>query len=184
MNKSRSGFTIVELLIVIVVIGILAAITIVAFNGVQKRARDNTRSSDIASLQKALELYRVDHGKYPSYTPMGTNAPSGFTGRFGSSYSYSIATDDSWIKNLETSGVISQAPVDPINDTSHYYLYWSSGVNGYGACKEPFYVLGVFGYENGQVPANSHPLSCTEGTTVGEWGETSSLAIFSNIQRP
>lgn len=43
-NKQNSGFTIVELLIVIVVIGILAAITIVAYNGVQQRARDMTRT--------------------------------------------------------------------------------------------------------------------------------------------
>ena len=39
MKKTKSGFTIVELLIVIVVIGILAAITIVAYNGIQSRAR-------------------------------------------------------------------------------------------------------------------------------------------------
>lgn len=62
----QRGFTIVELLIVIVVIGILAAITIVAYNGVQQRARDVTRTSDISGIQKALELYRVDNGIYPS----------------------------------------------------------------------------------------------------------------------
>ena len=43
VRKKQTGFTIVELLIVIVVIGILAAITIVAFNGVQQRARDAQR---------------------------------------------------------------------------------------------------------------------------------------------
>lgn len=40
MFKNKNGFTIVELLIVIVVIGILAAITIVAYNGIQNRAQD------------------------------------------------------------------------------------------------------------------------------------------------
>jgi type II secretion system protein G len=64
--KKRSGFTIVELLIVIVIIGILAAITIVAYNGIQQRARDSARTSDIAGVQKALELYRADNGVYPS----------------------------------------------------------------------------------------------------------------------
>ena len=64
--KKQSGFTIVELLIVIVIIGILAAITIVAYNGIQQRARDSARTSDIAGVQKALELYRADNGIYPS----------------------------------------------------------------------------------------------------------------------
>ena len=62
--KSRSGFTIVELLIVIVVIAILAAISIVAYNGIQQRARDNTRKSNLASISKALKLYNVDKDNY------------------------------------------------------------------------------------------------------------------------
>jgi len=61
MKKTTSGFTIVELLIVIVVIGILAAITIVAYNGVQARSRDATRKSDLAAAAKALEVRAVDY---------------------------------------------------------------------------------------------------------------------------
>ncbi len=59
------GFTIVELLIVIVVIGILAAITIVAYNGIQGRARDAQRVSAMTNLKTAIELYGVDNGFYP-----------------------------------------------------------------------------------------------------------------------
>ncbi|AKM80623.1 TPA: prepilin-type N-terminal cleavage/methylation domain-containing protein [Candidatus Saccharibacteria bacterium] len=62
---TKSGFTIVELLIVIVVIGILAAITIVAFNGVQNRANDTTVSTDLSNARKKLELTKVDLGHYP-----------------------------------------------------------------------------------------------------------------------
>src|SRR5665648_119254 len=60
----NSGFTIVELLIVIVVIGILATITVVAYNGIQSRARDTVRKNDLAQLSKALKLYAVDNGDY------------------------------------------------------------------------------------------------------------------------
>lgn len=59
------GFTIVELLIVVVIIGILAAITIVSFNGVQVRARDAARIQKIKDISKAIELYKVDNGSYP-----------------------------------------------------------------------------------------------------------------------
>jgi len=60
----QPGFTVVELLIVIVVIGILAAITIVAYNGIQAQARDNVRKQDLAQLAKATKLYAVDKGDY------------------------------------------------------------------------------------------------------------------------
>ncbi|UXM91019.1 type II secretion system protein GspG [Paenarthrobacter sp. JL.01a] len=61
----RQGFTIVELLIVIVVIAILASITVVAYNGIQERARTTTVNSDLAAIQKAMLMYRADHGTLP-----------------------------------------------------------------------------------------------------------------------
>lgn len=62
----RDGFTIVELLIVIVVIGILAAITIVAFNGVQQRANNASRISAVSQLLKLTKSYQATYGDIPS----------------------------------------------------------------------------------------------------------------------
>jgi prepilin-type N-terminal cleavage/methylation domain-containing protein len=59
------GFTIVELLIVIVVIAILAAISIVAYNGIQGRARDVSRITKVNQMRDAIELYMLDNGTYP-----------------------------------------------------------------------------------------------------------------------
>lgn len=59
---SRSGFTIVELLIVIVVIGILAAVTIVAYNGLQTKAQVAKRDSDTVNYHKAILLARLNTG--------------------------------------------------------------------------------------------------------------------------
>ena len=65
MKKTTSGFTIVELLIVIVVIAILAAISVVAYTGVQARAKDSARIAKVNDIAKALELYKIDEGQYP-----------------------------------------------------------------------------------------------------------------------
>ena len=58
----QRGFTIVELLIVIVVIGILAAITIVAYNNIQYRARDAQRRVNVSDIAKAIQAYNTLHG--------------------------------------------------------------------------------------------------------------------------
>ncbi|HEX7483890.1 MAG TPA: prepilin-type N-terminal cleavage/methylation domain-containing protein [Candidatus Saccharimonadales bacterium] len=65
MRKTTSGFTIVELLIVIVVIAILAAITIVAYNGIQNRANDTAVKNDLATLRKKIEMFRTTNETYP-----------------------------------------------------------------------------------------------------------------------
>ncbi len=66
MRQKQTGFTIVELLIVIVVIGILAAISIVAFNGVQGRANDSAIRNDLVNMAKKFEIYKADYGVYPA----------------------------------------------------------------------------------------------------------------------
>jgi len=65
--NQRAGFTIVELLIVIVVIGILAAITIVAYNGIQNRAGINALQASLTQNAKTLKLYAVQNDDtYPA----------------------------------------------------------------------------------------------------------------------
>ena len=69
-KKRNQGFTIVELLIVIVVIGILALLVITSYAGIQAKARNAKRQSDIASLQTQLEAFFSQNGYYPSLTDM------------------------------------------------------------------------------------------------------------------
>ena len=72
LNKHQSskklyrGFTIVELLVVIVVIGILAAITVVSYSGITKKANETAIISNLDNNSKKLELYKALNGSYPT----------------------------------------------------------------------------------------------------------------------
>lgn len=77
--KKRDGFTIVELLIVTVVIGILAAITIVAYNGIQDRARASALTSGFKSIDKAFRLFATDQS-LTTWWPDSSQSLTGVTG--------------------------------------------------------------------------------------------------------
>jgi len=63
--KKQNGFTIVELLVVIVVIAILAAVTIVSYNGISKRAIEASMQSDLQSAAQLVETENTQNGSYP-----------------------------------------------------------------------------------------------------------------------
>lgn len=65
-NYTKHGFTIVELLVVIVVIGILAAITITSYSGISGRAIAASLQTDLNNSSKQLKLYSIIHGSYPT----------------------------------------------------------------------------------------------------------------------
>jgi len=66
-NFKNRGFTIVELLIVIVVIAILAAITIVAYNGIQQRAHTTTAKNAATNVRKKVESYNAINNTFPTF---------------------------------------------------------------------------------------------------------------------
>ena len=70
MFKNERGFTITELLVAMVIISILATLVIVNFNGIQGRARDSERKSDIETISSFLENEFQKNGRYPSVATM------------------------------------------------------------------------------------------------------------------
>lgn len=120
-TKTRDGFTIVELLIVIVVIGILAAITIVAYNGIQNKAKYSLMQSDLKSITKALALYRADTDRYPS-----TIGQSGCTSNW---CGWEQATGDNFITGLSPKYVAKIPQLPDANVREDSYLYQSDGVD-------------------------------------------------------
>lgn len=110
-TKIDRGFTIVELLIVIVVIGILAAITIVAFNGIQERSRQAKIKSDMSLLNRAISGARINASVSLRYV-------TGSNGTGGSCWSkpndtdlatLNKATDACWIRYTTSLDAISTA---------------------------------------------------------------------------
>jgi prepilin-type N-terminal cleavage/methylation domain-containing protein len=95
------GFTIVELLIVIVVIAILAAISVVAYTGIQNRARTSEVTQSISDAKKKLELYMVDNGSYPM---TGNLASAGIS---DGNVTYQYTSDGASYCITATSGSIS-----------------------------------------------------------------------------
>ena len=75
--RDKKGFTIVELLIVIVVIGILATLVIVTFTGIQQKGRNSQRQTDINAIQSQAEAFFAQHGFYPTLADLQiTTAPT------------------------------------------------------------------------------------------------------------
>ena len=70
IQSKQSGFTIVELLIVIVVIGILAGLVITTFTGIQQKARNTERQTDIKAIHGQVEAYYAQNGRYPTRANM------------------------------------------------------------------------------------------------------------------
>lgn len=119
--KGIKGFTIVELLIVVVVISILAAITIVAFNGVQQRARDAQRVSDLRNIKGAMLRWSIDNGQPVGAMNAGSNGT--VTGWFDGVYS----PYQSVLQALSGPGYLPAVFHDPTNTkSSPYYAYMVS----------------------------------------------------------
>jgi general secretion pathway protein G len=63
--KSQKGFTLIELIVVISIIGILSSLLVANFMNVRQKTRDGVRKKDLEQIRLALETYRIDAGEYP-----------------------------------------------------------------------------------------------------------------------
>ena len=133
----KHGFTIVELLIVIVIIAILATISIIGYNGIQKRTRDTTRDAAVTTITKALEMYHIDNGGYPNCT--------GGTYRSGEARGSCNLPRSSFTAMLSPK-YISNFPEDPTGgDRSFRYIFGSrkTADTTYSGDSSDNYILGV-----------------------------------------
>jgi len=128
MNKTMSGFTLIEILIVVVILGILGAVVVPNILSRPDTARVQAAQTDLRALSQTLEIYRLDNFQYPS-SEQGLESlvdrPSGFPEP----------------KNWNPEGYLKKLPTDPWGSP---YLYEKSG-SSYSIIS-----LGADGQEGGE----------------------------------
>jgi len=106
----RAGFTLIELMIVVVILGILATIIMPRILGRPEQARRMKAKIDIRNIESALALFKTDTGRFPS-----------------TSEGLEVLVTDPGIKGYSSDGYLDKMPLDP---WSGKYIYISPGVNG------------------------------------------------------
>lgn len=119
--KKQTGFTIVELLIVVVVIAILAAITIVAYNGIQNRANDSAVQSDLKQMATQVELYKADKGELPRSTDFQALPPSVTKSAYGVLWSNGAGSDYNMVYCSPSAGEDKYALVAASKSGQQFY---------------------------------------------------------------
>jgi len=132
--SAERAFTLVEIIIVIVVIGILSSIAVAVYLKVTDKSKDDRRIADMRAMELALDAYYDAHDVYPSSDNQG---PGGWD-----------STSDGDIAHLLiTEGYLKKDALDPSDNTDatggyRYYRY-NAGAYGADASRGAFYVLGV-----------------------------------------
>lgn len=127
LKSNNSGFTLIEIMVVVVILGILATLVVPKIMGRPDEAKQIAAKQDISSIMQALNLYRLDNSRYPS-TAQGLQA---------------LVTKPEQAPvptNYKSGGYLSKLPIDPWGTA---YQYLSPGLQGevdiisYGADGEP-----------------------------------------------
>ncbi len=112
MNKRRA-FTLIELLIVVAIIGILAAIAVPNFLAAQTRAKVSRVYADMRSIENAIETYRLDNNAFAHYVvSAGTNGPNGQPVSVSMIFQYMFTTPIAYLSSLDL--------MNPFDDVRKY----------------------------------------------------------------
>jgi len=152
----QTGFTIVELLIVVVVIAILAAITIVSYNGITNRANDTAVQSDLRNLGgKTLQFMQLNGDALPSVSDLVGMGIKTSTGAYGAHYTPTGSNGYNLIQCL--------------NNTTKAFAYVAASKSGK-----------VYVYRDGSVTPGVGPLTTYTSTCANNGVPANGAWLFSN----
>ncbi|MCX6728445.1 MAG: prepilin-type N-terminal cleavage/methylation domain-containing protein [Candidatus Saccharibacteria bacterium] len=191
-NRS-SGFTIVELLVVIVVIGILAAITIVSYANISQKAVATSITSDLDSASRQLKLYQIDHGTYPAlpltvsgnkYCPSDDNRYC-FKASPGNTFTYTNVAPSTFNLRNENSSISysttnnSQPTISNVTNSSNTCPTGFIPVPGSGTYDTNDFC--VMKYEASQVGVTTTPISQSGSLPWVNISQTTAITNSANV---
>ena len=153
VTKTISSFTLIELLIVVAIIGILAALIIVSVTTAASHARDARRLSDVRTLENALAQYYIDNGSYPAVA-------------FNTCQTNNVTNS---LQVLVTDGLLQSLPQQPLPQ-------WSSG----DYCGDLNYTYGSPDWWSGQGGVYANAKYRIEFSLESQLGNTQGFNISSS----
>ena len=170
----QKGFTLIELMVVITIIGLLASTVLASLANSRKAARDVSRVQAVKELQKALELYRNDNGgSYPCATamPTCTSGAAGVTINAGTVNTVTTALATYFVPTLETFMNSAGAAGMAGSPASVLYRPGSSSGNNLNPITSTYTILIRREQAVGALPANSW-CSVSSGAGHSQWNNT------------
>lgn len=138
-HNYSDGYTVVELLVVIVVIAVLATLSIVAFDGAQARAQFSVSKSNMESIKKLIEMYYIDNGRYPSsWACVDANDETNYMNTW---CGWDQGQGDSFIPGLVPKYASKLPTLDRSRPQADSYLYQSRDSDGVWQSTESYQLI-------------------------------------------